>query len=307
MLMVFIMKTQGNPKMRDKYFDSWKGAAILAVVFIHCSASTSFFEPGSINWYFGFLLRQTLNFAVPVFLVFAGFFAAQKPVTNATHFYLSRLRYMVPAYLFWTLICVAIKNPKHLLSPLELMGDVFLGQGIGIGYFVVVLIQFTLLHPYLIKIKGLWAQLVLMALGFVLAMVLNYGIRINHPNHWLAQFPYYCLPFIVWCPFYQMGLFLAQQKKLGADLGLGRFAFSSLAMMLTVFIFASVVEGIYWAQHGHYSFGISQIKVSGFLASTVWSALALKYFKNSASCKGVDILLSFMFRTCFLCRWCKAY
>jgi surface polysaccharide O-acyltransferase-like enzyme len=265
--------------MRDKYFDSWRGVCILAVIIIHCSASTGTFAPYSVNWYFGLILRQILNFTVPVFLALAGFFAARKPINTIAHFYKDRLQYLVPAYLCWTLIYICIKTPTHLLSPHDLFDDVFLGRGIGIGYFVIVLIQFTLIHPWLIKIKEKRHHLIIMVLGLIVAMALSYWVRIGQPESLWATFPYYCVLFIVWYPFYHLGIFCSLQQK---DNNKGRifniYDLIMLAVALTVF---AIFEGIYWAQQGYYAFGASQIKLSSYLASTVLSAIAVKHFKNA--------------------------
>lgn len=60
------------------YFDSWKGAAILAVIAIHAAGTALTFPPDSYNWDFGLLIRQPVNFAVAMFLCWA----ATSPATG---------------------------------------------------------------------------------------------------------------------------------------------------------------------------------------------------------------------------------
>jgi peptidoglycan/LPS O-acetylase OafA/YrhL len=299
--------------MRDQYLDAWKGAAILSVIIIHCSASTGFFALGSGNWYFGLLLRQVLNFPVPIFFVLAGFFAAKKshektpgrpqvfssPSGGLTRsgrsggalktplsFYKDRLQYIVPAYLIWTFIYVLIKTPQHLKSWGYLAEDVFAGRGIGVGYFIIVLIQFTLLHPLLIKIQEKRQHVRVMVYTAVLGILLSYGVRLGFPQSAWAQFPYYCLPFIVWCPFYHLGVYFAVQKSTDSVGAFGGtlVGFKQLAALLGFLVFASCLEGIYWAHHGYYSLGISQIKITSYLTSIALAWVVMRRFKGAEQC-----------------------
>lgn len=72
--------------MRESYWDSWKGVAIIAVVAIHASGATQFFEDGSFNWYFGLVLRQFIDFAVPLFLAMAGYFSMKGATDNPIYY-----------------------------------------------------------------------------------------------------------------------------------------------------------------------------------------------------------------------------
>jgi len=128
--------------MRSNYWDGWKGVAIIAVVAIHASAELGNFPAESFNWYFGLVFRQFINFAVPLFLALAGFFAVRSSTDFGLDYYRKRLMRVLPPYLFWTVVFVLLKHPSHFFSPGALSKDIFLGTGIGIGYFVIVLVQF---------------------------------------------------------------------------------------------------------------------------------------------------------------------
>lgn len=60
--------------MRIKILDHMKGAAILAVVFIHSSGYLAVSNIGTFEWYIGIISRQFVNFAVPIFFIYIWFF-----------------------------------------------------------------------------------------------------------------------------------------------------------------------------------------------------------------------------------------
>lgn len=64
--------------MRNKYFDSLRGLAILMVVAIHVMVVNTEGFYGQIMT----LFRQVLNMAVPLFLAISGFFLARKSLNT---------------------------------------------------------------------------------------------------------------------------------------------------------------------------------------------------------------------------------
>lgn len=261
--------------MRERYIDMWKGLAILAVLVIHASGDAGKFDPWSANWTFGVVLRQIVNFAVPVFLGLAGYFAATS-INSAPRYYAKRFSRILPAYVLWTIIFIAASRPGHFLSPAALAKDFFLGEGIAIGYFVVVLIQYILLTPLLLKIRSDSLHILLIALGYVASCVFAYVVRVGGYDGTFSVFPYYAVPFFAWGPFYHLGLYVSLRKKRLAGGLHSTYPVGALCIGLVV---ASIAESLYWADAGSYGFATSQIKASSFAASI---ALLLYILKNSS-------------------------
>lgn len=56
--------------MRITYWDYWKGISIIAVVLIHASGIAASYPIYSLNFNTGIIIRQFINFSVPVFYLF---------------------------------------------------------------------------------------------------------------------------------------------------------------------------------------------------------------------------------------------
>lgn len=265
-------------EMRSKYFDLWKGLSISVVIFIHALSDAGSFEPWSAEWIFSVVFRQIVNFAVPIFLGLAGYFVVTS-ISSISEFYKNRFSRILPSYLAWTFLFVLLSRPGHFTSGVALGRDVLLGDGIGIGYFVIVLSQYILLTPFLLRVRSESIHIVLIGLGYIFSCGFSYAVRLGWPGAWglgpgawVSQFPYYAIPFFAWAPFYHLGLYLARCVKAPAlqTIPLG---------FLTAFMFCvSIAESLYWAAVGEYGFASSQIKASTFAASLL---LLLYIVKNS--------------------------
>ena len=65
-----------STQQRSGHWDWWKGVAILAVISIHAVGTTATSD-GPYSREFAVVFRQVVNFAVPLFLCLAGYFAAK--------------------------------------------------------------------------------------------------------------------------------------------------------------------------------------------------------------------------------------
>lgn len=274
--------------MRSQYWDTWKGIAIIAVIAIHVGVDAGRFPAGSFNWYFGLAHRQLINFAVPFFLALAGFFAVRTTAPLGTTYFRDRLWRVLPPYLFWTLVFVVLKTPEHFLSAGDLFRDFFFGLGIGIGYFVIVLVQYILLTPLIVRLRHDWQHLAVMATLFAGAMIWAYVIRLGFAESALADFPLYALPFFTWYPFYHLGVYVAQ-RNLAQNPAFARYAWAFLGLA-GVFAVAAMAEGVFLANQGLYSFGVSQIKVTSFLTAIALFLFAVAYSHGRTAGAGQPFL-----------------
>lgn len=149
---------------RSPNWDTYKGVSILAVIGIHASAGALTFPESSWNWQFGMVFRQWMNFAVPVFLGMSGYFALSTSEPSSWRGWTRAAARLLPPYLAWTLVTLLLKRPEELLSPLRVAQAVLMGTGIGIGYYVIVLMQCQVLTPLLLRLRSAQAHLATMLL-----------------------------------------------------------------------------------------------------------------------------------------------
>lgn len=251
--------------LRSAYWDAWKGVAILAVITIHAGTVALGFPADSPTEQFGLMLRQSVNFAVPLFLAMAGYFAVGDGAQAVAQSWRQRAARLLPPYLFWTLLTVALRRPWHFQSWPLLLEDVLLGKGIGIGYYVIVLLQCLLIVPLILRLQSLRGHVVAMALVTAAAMGLHYALQLGHASHPLADFPLNALPFYTWYPFFHAGI-------VARRFGQGPAAWPARGLALWAALFAagvgaSMVEATVLSELGYREFAASQIKLSSFAAS----------------------------------------
>jgi Fucose 4-O-acetylase and related acetyltransferases len=254
-------------KFRDFSFDGWKGIAIIAVIGIHACGEARTFAEGSANYWIGLIFRQLLNFAVPLFFALSGYFAPTADSMGspgsgkAGRYYLSRLGRLWMPYLLWTIIYLLIRRPEDVLSLTELSKACFLGYGIGIGYFVVVLTTLIIIHPWIVRMQS---RILLLsgAVATFFTLILVYYFRWEQPEALFSRFRFYALPFTTWLFFYVLGFAF---KRYG-DLGYGR----KIILTLTGFSFAASIaeSAIFLTQTHTPSVALSQVKLSSYLYST---------------------------------------
>ena len=243
-------------KERDNYFDLLKGIAILGVVSIHLLGSSSLFQGENYHgWSIG-LIRQFVCCSVPVFMFLAGYFSGGGGIYNRAK------RLLIP-YLFWTFIEVAIFRPVDFCNPFQfVMRDVLFGYGVGIGYFVIVLLQLALLSPQLKKsmrvrprstLAGVVA-LNLVGIGIYYALAIRgvpvFGLCIPAPIPAIF-FPVWILP-------YALGIWCRQTQ------GLLVYPIRKVISIGTVSFVAMIIEAFYW-RDGFIE--ISQLRLSSFVFS----------------------------------------
>jgi fucose 4-O-acetylase-like acetyltransferase len=190
-------------RTHNQSLDIWKGIAIICVVGIHVSHVAFDFPANSPNEWWGIFYRDVFDFSVALFMAISGFLsltAAAIEQSGVAKYYKSRLSRLWPPYLIWTAIYLAAESPSSLLNVKNLAKAIFLGQGIGIGYFMIALTSLVILHPVLVKINrkvliGSSALLSLLTVGAA------YYARIEFPGSLFGRFPYYALPFTTWIVF----------------------------------------------------------------------------------------------------------
>ncbi|HEY9620102.1 MAG TPA: acyltransferase [Crinalium sp.] len=247
---------------KDQSFQIFRGLAIVAVVAIHAISLASS-SSGNFELQSALIFRQFINFAVPVFLFISGYFSV-KLFNNRNDYFRfleSRLTRLLTPYLIWSLAGIILLRNWHEVKPIEAAILLLTGQSVGPYYYIVVLLQFTLITPILIKsLTNRFLSAFIISLSPISLLIL-YGINLFSDG---LSFPWYALPCTIWIMFYYWGIYARVKlddawfyKKLPV------FIFCLLLCLLL-----SVIESQYLHERWNDSeFAASQIKVSSFAAS----------------------------------------
>lgn len=248
-------------KNQDLSFQALRGLAIAAVVTIHASGINN---KNVWNEDLSLLIRQFINFAVPVFIFISGYFAYKgdfKEISEYLDFYKKRLSRILIPYIVWCGLMILFYKHSYQWHWNEIVKDVITGQIVTPYYFIIVIVQLILLTPFMVAstrstIKNLlWLSLSpLSLLGLYFSrLYLNYDIKL----------PWYALPFTIWVSFYYLGILASQDKLVIKNVNLPKIIFLYIGS-----IFLAIAEGFYLAKaHNLTSFAGSQIKASSFLSS----------------------------------------
>lgn len=254
---------------------------MILVILIHSLGFLANTSPFSLEWGYGITLRQFINFAVPVFFFIAGYFSFNDKYNCFCSFLKKRLIRIMSPYLLWTFLYSVILLPfkNHDFSLRNLFAETVLGSGIGVGYFVVVLIQFTLLTPFLYKIKTKKIHFFIIAIISVAGILFTYTSNFSSYLTKFTQFPYSAIFFFVWYPFYHLGFYINKYKfKFTID-----FDAKLNAIIIFSLVFMSLSEAYYWGRNGDYSFAVSQLKFTSLSLSLYLCLFMLRYVEKKVN------------------------
>ncbi|GGE23795.1 membrane protein [Marinithermofilum abyssi] len=289
--------------------DFIKGVAILGVILIHVTAfSLRDTKPLADGGLF-FALNQLARFSVPVFFMLSGLFLFYHYYDKftAAHFIKKRFMYILIPYLIWSIVYLIYAwetQPQSTPHTLKRTLVVFLtGQAYYHLYFIVVMTQFYILLPFLIRLFRKFGGLTIVSFAFVVKMLANSVTwwEASSQVQWIAYFPEKAL-FPVWLFYFCLGGWLGQRidrlKLLGrAPLVAVAVLFGSTGLLMlvvsffhreTVFFNFSVLVysivsfvllfllGIKWKQSwlsvlGRYSFGLYMIHPLVLNALSKWT------------------------------------
>lgn len=268
-----LMKGAG---MRSSYWDYWKGLAIIAVVLIHASNSTAQFPDNSFGSEFGIALRQFISYPVGLFVFLAAYFAKNSSQKDKS--YIERvgsriIRLLLP-YLIWSAVYTAVRLATGNISPGEIPVALLNGNAVAVGYYVIVMIQLSLMSPVLEKLQRP-VLVVLFLLSIIVSCVFTYTLRFGDNSSLWSRFPYSSLPFFVWLPFYVAGLLAADVnqsvwRKLPA---MALWGAVILALGLS-FIEAEMVLG------SDRDLAVSQLKITSILYALSVCFLSVRWYRQ---------------------------
>lgn len=274
---------------RDDYWQAVRGLCIVLVVLIHSTNGLQYFGKPGLDWnyYFWIIERQIVNIPVAVFLFLSGYFIPVGRILESPRNYLlERIVRLVPSYIIWTAFYTVV-NVVHLKKSHQPVGVkllleyLFLGKSAVPFYFIVVLIQLTLLTPLLLQcIHSAYIHRLMFALTPIyLIFIYCYQIRYNE------LLPYSQTLFPAWFIFYYIGMSL--RVKGMPKIQIKKPVFWSGCFVL-VALGLSLLECFLFQQfHISSLFAVSQIKISSFLyaLSVICFLFAIKPYKTIFSNK----------------------
>lgn len=260
-----------------------KGAAILAVVFIHSSGYLAVSNIGTFEWYIGIISRQFVNFAVPIFLFISGFLSFSRDIHDTPYYLKKKLLRIIIPYLSWScfyfFLLFIFNNQSFAVK--NIIAQLILGTGIGVGYFVIVLVQFIMLTPLINAITSIKIHIMIICGFTIIGVGINYmSVKIDCLKLF-SQFPYSAIPFFVWYPFYHLGFVFNKYNISCSKWSNSSILFWILSFSLTL----AISEGIFWGYTGNYSFAVSQLKLSSLVLSLCVCMVVYFYLNHDINYK----------------------
>ncbi|MEG1834488.1 MAG: acyltransferase [Oscillospiraceae bacterium] len=142
---------------RNLYWQNVRGICIIAVILIHCTTGLSYIESGltSFNSIYYIIMRNIINFPVPIFIFLSGFFTNIDLAKNDVKSYYKKklLRLFVP-FVIWTTFYNAYWMVTNILKnePINVIAMIkayFFGTSH--LYFIVLLLWLILVTPIIVK------------------------------------------------------------------------------------------------------------------------------------------------------------
>lgn len=257
-------------RQNSEYYNYAKGICIICVIMIHAlflSATPNF----NLSQAAAIVIRQIINFPVAVFLGFAGFFVGVSAARGeCLNIWKRIIRLLVPYVIATIIFLAASRAYLDIFNPYYLFKVFFLGTGIGIGYFVVVMVQMTILTPFILSLKGDKQHYIVMIIVSLFGFAYTYAANFLDLRS-LYAFPLSTIFFFVWYPFYHLGVFLGvHPEKVDAmarsPILLPLAAFALVLSLGEAFLLRGILE---------FSLFGSQLKLTSLLYALVIFALFL--------------------------------
>lgn len=242
------------------YWQSIRGVCIMAVVLIHSLGGFDYSVDHNTEFV---VLRQIINFAVATFVFMAGYFVNIIKITDEKFNYKNWLicrggRLCIP-YIIWSTLYSGMTLFKQIHKGLEINGIGFVyrfivGKSAAPFYYIVVLIQLTIITPWLVRVAkrntALSKALYLVTPAYLI-YIYTWNLITGTPPR------LYETPFMAWFGFYYMGIRVRCGQKLECN-----------GIVVIGAILVSCAEALVLRKLGmNLSFYTSQITVGSFLYS----------------------------------------
>jgi len=248
-------------KKKDLYFQFLRAVCVIAVICVHCVPFDEYPQ-------FTIIFRQFINFPVAFFFFISAYFARQSVFgTDAAYKRLSKLFFPfiiwnILYWIYWIML-------NHQFPAAKITVSFILGNGPGFHlYYLVVMFQFIILTPYILKVflsKNSLPKILLLFMSLSALLAVYY---VNY--HDLRIKALYQSFFLTWGIFWFFGL---NYENITSKFRTKMIVLCCLVVALVFSVFeAYKIMDI----TGSFNFAISQIKLSSFIYSLFLIVLMMK-------------------------------
>jgi len=198
----FLPHNDLQPVTRDSFFQAVRGLCIVAVVLIHIPHA----EAGSEMFGYWMSFRQVVSFPVAVFVFMAGYFT--DPVKVGRRGWMAgRLRRVGVPYVVWTVCAIGLKTAVsgNIPTGWELLRGVVTGGHYHL-YYLVVLLQLTLLTPLIVRVVSQRSRLTGLAVWLITAIWIGGRYALEFSGVSIFETDGLATFFLSWLCFYYWGL-----------------------------------------------------------------------------------------------------
>lgn len=256
-------------KEKREYWQSIREICILAVVLIHSLCGFDYFTGYNVEFV---ILRQIINFAVATFVFMAGYFVNTDAISakefSYKHWIINRGGRLCIPFMIWSLLYSGLSVLKvvHSGNEIKWLGFIYrfiVGKSATPFYYIVVLMQLTVITPWLVKIvqqNGIISRILWLVTPVYLGYLYTWNYIVG------ASPRLYETLFFAWFGFYYLGI----QIRCGWKLKCNGYAVASTLLL-------SGVEAVGLRAAGlDIGFYTSQITVGSFLYSVAVIGCFLK-------------------------------
>lgn len=251
--------------IKTKTNDIWqivRGISILSVVLIHCETAMGpeYSEAERIYYLF---FRNLISFPVPAFFFMSGYFLNMSG--SIVGFYKKRFPRLIVPYIVYScaymvLSCLAGVN----FSAWDIVKKILIGGAATPFYYIIVLLCFTIVSPYLYKCVSDSRSSCLIMLISPIILIASY-IALAAGVDWWVYLKYSA----IWLSFYYGGMLVRMYRP--------KIVLSHAIVLFFVSFFMQILESVVLLKNLYFSVAYSQMRVSSFLYSASVIMIAYCY------------------------------
>ncbi len=241
--------------MKNNAIQFMRGICILCVVLIHCTGGL-YYEYQSFWQNYSIIIRQAINFAVAIFIFLSGYLTSLEKINKS--YILKRLKRLVMPYLIWSFLYIALSLGPT--SPKKIIHLLLTGASSAQLYYIVVLLQLTLLVP-IIKLfhKNIFGRAIIILTSLIWYFAIYYT-KFTLPNKMLL--------FPAWLLFYYLGIY-AKDKNL-------KYLIKPKYLPILITLFLSAAEAFLLNSiFKNYNISVAQLQISNIVYSLAVANLVL--------------------------------
>lgn len=208
--------------MNKKYITEifWlRAIACLAVVMIHSITKNRLEHPESEMLFSLELFQVSLMFATPVFVFISEFLISHNYKGELPKgFFKKRAKFLLTPYIFMGFLFALVFNDNLTLYTFLFKGFTNVFLGLYVGYFILIIFQFYILHHFLHKKLAVWNPWKVLSITFFISFF--YILFFNFvpiPDSLLAEYIWkrgYWLIFIGWLFYFALGYYTGKHFEL---------------------------------------------------------------------------------------------